>query len=572
MEIHVFWINLSNEVGQKRREKMEQGFDSFNSMNENCIKLIPHRIEGVKYYNSDYDERHNGLIGCCSAHLRAIHTAYTTLDYEDYNVNFDYVIFMEDDIDFSSINSENLIYTLDKSKYITNLDVLQLHWIEPSLLESINKVDDKVINKNVDDKVINKNYFINNYFMSCACYMMTRQGMKKFLDLMSFPDGTLKANLSNPASTNEEFIYRYINSYTILYPICNTIETNNSQICSDDSYMSNNYRNMINLKKIMDKNLNYKFSSNIRLIPYNLHWFNNTDNSDKFLQRLLRNRKDFSCLLIGSLENRLFQYCSIYGLSKKYNAYFDVFASNTVINFNFNKLELDNNINFKINKFFKLDPKVSNKSIDLNLHEIPEIRREIDNLLCHHSMVNDQTWVIAEKDIDKLENSVNKSYIFNGQFQDESYFSLYKEELINFFGIEPPTSILDNIIIVHVDYEDGMLNYRDFNCINLDNYYKRALEIYKDFSFTILSDCPKDIIDVHLPSLAQLTVISEKCPIKCLNLMASSKGVICSTSLLSWWGGWFNQRKDECITIHKLWDENVNISYPKMRRARIVKV
>jgi hypothetical protein len=181
---------------------------------------------------------------------------------------------------------------------------------------------------------------------------------------------SVKVILDSPNCRAEEMVYRYINSYTLLLPFVNTIENNKSQISDEINYMSNNYNNMIEIKKlykcindnIIDKISNINKPINI---PYSLHWINDETNAINFVNRIYNLSKEYFCFLHSGLGNRLFQYCSVYGLAKKNNADFSVFLS--TVNFQ----HKDENENEIYEDFFKL-----------NINERYPMIKTIDPLAC----------------------------------------------------------------------------------------------------------------------------------------------------------------------------------------------
>jgi len=276
-ELIWYWINLKDNV-----ERYNHMSSQFNRLNINNI-----RIDALHHDKS--------YIGCCLSHIKAIYTAYTNCLLNGY----EYALIMEDDVDFSFNNNlktsiDNLILNITQSKQ--DFDIIQLHYVEPTLINALN-----VISKTTTLS----NKIIKGYFMSCAFYLMSKSGMKKFLDLMVNLESnsySVKAILDSPNCRAEEMIYRYINSYTLLLPLVNTIENNKSQISEEMSYMNINYNNMIEIKKLYDEiNLNIiNRVTNIDQpinIPYSLHWISDEINAINFVKRIYNLTKEYFCFL-----------------------------------------------------------------------------------------------------------------------------------------------------------------------------------------------------------------------------------------------------------------------------------
>jgi GR25 family glycosyltransferase involved in LPS biosynthesis len=245
----IYYINLDESID--RRLLMENSFS-----NQGFIPGQYERVPGVKHIKPH--------IGCCLAHIQAILKAY--LD------NNQYAIIMEDDLDLSDIGRlKEMVYQITLLDY--DWDVIQIHYIEPNLLKALNSIDNK------------SNVLFKGYFMSAACYLINRKGMEKFVSFALDDSYNVKVDLTHPMCKSEELIYRYINSYTSLYPIINTLENKSSTIYNIQCYIDNNLNNMLEISKFNSKDMNYTFKLYYEL-PYDLHWFGSYDRAREFLSSL----------------------------------------------------------------------------------------------------------------------------------------------------------------------------------------------------------------------------------------------------------------------------------------------
>lgn len=245
----IYYINLDESI--ERRKLMEEGFDKHS--------LTYKRVNGIKYTPSH--------IGCCLSHIQAIFNAY--LDGNQY------AIIMEDDIDFSDMSRfKEMIPRLTNLTY--DWDVIQIHYTEPYLIKALNSIDPKA------------NILLKGYFMSCNCYLINRKGMEKFVNFALDNSYNVKVDLSHPLCKAEELVYRYINSYTTLYPIMNTLENKPSTISNTSGYFSNNYQNMIEIDNFIKKPRDYTLKLYYEL-PYDLHWFGDYEKAKEFVESTLLN-------------------------------------------------------------------------------------------------------------------------------------------------------------------------------------------------------------------------------------------------------------------------------------------
>ena len=157
---------------------------------------------------------------------------------------------VEDDVQLDAAALERIEIVIDRwiamaDKEGIAWDCYQLHWIDPYLMEELTGAG-------AADRP--RNIFLKGYLMSSACYLMNREGMKRFLDKMGVFDEKGKYSVTAKfydGAISEEFIFNYINTYTQLLPPINVIEEGSSDVQSTSINLEWNWRNMVGLEKLL---------------------------------------------------------------------------------------------------------------------------------------------------------------------------------------------------------------------------------------------------------------------------------------------------------------------------------
>jgi GR25 family glycosyltransferase involved in LPS biosynthesis len=218
----IYWINLESRADRRRR--CLKYFESAGITDN--IRITP-------------PSGHPPKISCCLAHADAILTAYRD--------GGEYAIIVEDDVQLDAAALKRIEVVADRwiamaDKDRVAWDCYQLHWIDPYLM-------DELVGSNT------RNIFLKGYLMSSACYLMNREGMKRFLDKMGVFNEKGKYAVTAKfcdGAISEEFIFNYINTYTQLIPPVNVIEEGGSDVQSASINLEWNWRNMVGLKKLLD--------------------------------------------------------------------------------------------------------------------------------------------------------------------------------------------------------------------------------------------------------------------------------------------------------------------------------
>jgi len=192
----VYWINLDNR--HDRRDRMISQQLPFANARVQAIydPITPH-------------------VGCMRSHHAAL-----------LNLKNSMAIICEDDVIFPDDFFQRLGELLTKMPM--GWDVLQLHTQCPALTEWA------LSNK--------KQHIMKGYMMSCACYIVSRKGLKLFNQIFpTFPNITDKGRA-------EELVFRYLDSYTVTHSLVNTDETLGTSIPENDHKI--NVKNSNLLKKL----------------------------------------------------------------------------------------------------------------------------------------------------------------------------------------------------------------------------------------------------------------------------------------------------------------------------------
>jgi hypothetical protein len=123
--------------------------------------------------------------------------------------------------------------------------------------------------------------------MGACCYLINRNGMKKFLEQMANYDNDkkeyiLKVNFLKTAKS-EEFIFRYVITYFLMIPIVNIINLGSDIETSKHDAADYNMNNIANIHKSLSDKL-YSLECHDTLLPikYHLHWFSDKDELSVF--------------------------------------------------------------------------------------------------------------------------------------------------------------------------------------------------------------------------------------------------------------------------------------------------
>lgn len=538
-----YWINLPT-----RQDRYKQTIEQLVAQQLTHTLIVPPPL----------DSEHK-TCKAANAHLKAILQAYRD--------GHSSVVIMEDDIDLSVPLSTYMDYW----KYLPeDWDVFQMHFLEPLLVGALAEA--------VENGTQYPNRVLRGTFASCACYLMNRRGMIKVLNLMGnfvhglndqiWGDYLPTYTVANERGKAEDITFTYINGYMNLYPYYNTIENYKSDVNQTIEYQNFHFNNMNEIKRLIDVLPNGIIpppEGDVVVLPKDFHYIHAGNNAKDFLEYLFNKKKVYMPYLHSGLGNRLFQWCSVYGIARDNDADFRVYSY--AKNFQHDSSH-ENYANF-----FKepVPTKISYEAISVSK------LLELDSggaLMGFNNIIPTNLKVIKQSNPYSYEYpqllNENKAYLFDGFWQNEKYFLKYRTDILEQFK-EPEyiTQTLnqiqgyDNIVAIHVRLGDFMDHPHIF--VNLLVYYENAINftrkiLGKNIQFVLVSNVPLDKIYSFYHTLRDIPPLIHEVKDELIDLyfMSRCRGVICSNSTFSWWGAWFNNRPDKFITIPSRWLNNTN--------------
>jgi len=185
----ILWLNLDSDT--HRREYMEEQFKYWEIENHTRISGYDGRTEDLGFLlKGKYpDDMSQNEVGCCLSHIKAIKYFYEEMD-------SDYVIIMEDDIDFQTVRSWDFTWNNVMSLLPYNYDTVQFTTINPAVIN-----------------ITLHNRFVNDF--SAACYIITRHHAEKIIKNHVRDDKYKLDNGVKPRSVSEDLIFESGRSYCV---------------------------------------------------------------------------------------------------------------------------------------------------------------------------------------------------------------------------------------------------------------------------------------------------------------------------------------------------------------------
>tara|TARA_B100000780_G_scaffold44985_1_gene28012 strand:- start:507 stop:1436 length:930 start_codon:yes stop_codon:yes gene_type:complete len=287
------------------------------------------------------------------------------------------------------------------------------------------------------------------------------------------------------------------------------------------------------------------------------------------------------------LGNQLFMYANAYAFSKNYSKKLLIDDTSGYFR-NKNKLRgqkylldyfnINNNLapnNLKFDNFYK--------------HIKKKILINIDNFKTKKSfLIESSLFNKSSKEITglkKFDNIIFSDNVFlNGNFENQSYFINYKDDLINLFTIKDHfvkdnTKLMDQIqnsnsVSIHVRqnrFSDQNLIINNKNNIKKSNeftdqtlsYIDRSINFFnsnfENITFFVWSNNFDNLESFFSKYNNKFIFIKNNDTINDFNLFKYSKHFIVSPSTYHWWGSWLNNNKGKVSTRPK----NINPSNNK---------
>ena len=237
----IYWINLDRRTD--RRAAMELQFERFGIKDQQH-----HRIRAKEPNDGTTAE-----IACMKSHFEAIRRAYSD--------GHDAALILEDDVVFFPEKGIPDEFPLP----LEDFDIVQLHYCCPALLEWASK---KLTHAEASSVVLK-----GGYLMSCAAYVISRAGMRRFLDRMADVHFL-------PNARAEEFVYRYVPR--VFCPLIPAVTIAAEEFESD--VPSSDHAAGIENARIL-KSYEFPVASSTAAaatvfweLPYDVHWFGNVEN------------------------------------------------------------------------------------------------------------------------------------------------------------------------------------------------------------------------------------------------------------------------------------------------------
>jgi GR25 family glycosyltransferase involved in LPS biosynthesis len=200
----IVWINLHKDI--ERNKYMKEILNNINIDNYKIVGIDSNNNELLDMFtNVNYERKlDNYEIANTLSHIKAI-------NYLE-NKKGDYFLICEDNISF------NNIILIDKD--------LQ------SIISECPKFDILILNKTYSTNTNNTyvkwvNYYKplnNDYIGSCAAYIISREGINKFIKFAKYADTYFKLDKKNNLDVSDIYIYKYLDTYVYKY---NFIATKN---------------------------------------------------------------------------------------------------------------------------------------------------------------------------------------------------------------------------------------------------------------------------------------------------------------------------------------------------------
>jgi dTDP-4-amino-4,6-dideoxygalactose transaminase len=239
------------------------------------------------------------------------------------------------------------------------------------------------------------------------------------------------------------------------------------------------------------------------------------------------------------LGNTLYQICTLYALSKKYNKCMNLYEflmyGEKLKSFNYNHMTT----------IFK-------KFIDL-----PHEKTLMDSITITEGETKCENY--DTKFIESINENLDKNIKIDGYLQSHLYFNEYYDDLIKLFEIDSnsleyiklkyPILFDENVICVSVHIRMGWAGYVDYKF----DYFKESMKYFtnkfpdKKICFMILSNDFNSIKDWFINSNNNYMFINDNPDYIDLWISTLCKHNIISHSTFAWWGAYLNKNKNNIV-------------------------
>lgn len=237
--------------------------------------------------------------------------------------------------------------------------------------------------------------------------------------------------------------------------------------------------------------------------------------------------------LQGGLGNYLFQISAAYGVSKRDNKELKIDTSDISVIHSPLELYFNNilrNIKFgEINEFQFIH----------NTHYAPI------------KLINIPT--------------INGNIKLDGYYQNEKYFKLYREDILNLFKIDSTTESyltekysdvsFENSCSIHVR-RGNYVDRQHFHPLQTIDYYKQSISIIGEETLFLIFSDDIEWCKTNLNFIKNKIFISGNLDYQDLYLMSMCNHNIIANSSFSWWGAWLNNHNNKKVIYPSHWFNN----------------
>jgi GR25 family glycosyltransferase involved in LPS biosynthesis len=234
----IVWINLNKDI--ERNKYMKEILNNINIDNYKIAGIDSNNNELLDMFtNVNYERKLNNYeIAKTLSHIKAI-------NYLE-NINGNYFLICEDNISFNNI----ILIDKDIKTIITECPKFDILILNKTYLTNTNNIYVKW-----------ENYYKplkNDYIGSSAAYIISREGINKFIKFAKYADLYFKLDKKNNLDVSDIYIYKYLDTFVYKY---NYITTKNiiSSIKTDKSFDEKN--NLFQLNIILKDFYNHEIKN-----------------------------------------------------------------------------------------------------------------------------------------------------------------------------------------------------------------------------------------------------------------------------------------------------------------------
>ena len=236
----------------------------------------------------------------------------------------------------------------------------------------------------------------------------------------------------------------------------------------------------------------------------------------------------------GRLGNQLFQFASLYGISRKCEKIVAIPFDNT------------NSVNEILCDGSNISAKFSAPDI---FKKINKFLHKIESFNGKYKHISEPGFTFSQSVIDESREDCNID--LNGYFQSPLYFYEYRKEILDLLAFkDSPKEKRDKpTVSIHVRRKDYLALSLNHPVCSM-SYYAAAIDQFYGCDFIVFSDDIEWCKSVFPKEFIFSQNYTEEDD---LRLMSECDHNIIANSTFSWWGAYLNQNKDRRIIAPKNW-------------------